>query len=129
PRSASTSPCHGVARHPSSAKRRRSSAPRSSATQQRYDAALLNIQGALAEAVARLQAAGSTDALLRREALPQARAGVQSLLASYSQGKGDIAAPIAAEHRVHEVELTLLKAELDQQVELAAIERLIGGPL
>jgi outer membrane protein, heavy metal efflux system len=100
-----------------------------SATQQRYDAAWLNIQGALAEAVARLQAARNTEALLRRQALPQARAAMQSLLAGYSEGKGDLAAPIAAEHRAHDVELLLLKAELDQQVELAAIERLIGGPL
>jgi len=39
------------------------------------------------------------------------------------------AAVIAAEHRTHDVELLLLKAELDQQVELAAIERLLGGAL
>ena len=79
--------------------------------------------------VARLKAARNTEALLRNQALPQARAAMQSLLAGYSQGKGDLAAPIAAEHRAHDVELMLLKAELDQQVELAAIERLIGGAL
>jgi outer membrane protein, heavy metal efflux system len=75
------------------------------------------------------QAARNTEALLRRQALPQARAAMQSLLAGYSEGKGDLAAPIAAEHRAHDVELMLLKTELDQQVELAAIERLIGGAL
>jgi cobalt-zinc-cadmium efflux system outer membrane protein len=111
------------------ASQQREAAAQLGATQQRYEAAWLNIQGALAEAVARLQAARSTEALLRREALPQARATIQSLLAGYSQGKGDLAAPIAAEHRAHDVELLLLKSELDQQVELAAIERLIGGPL
>jgi outer membrane protein TolC len=99
------------------------------ASEQRYDATLLEIQGALAESVARLQAAHSTETLLRRQVLPQARASMQSLLAGYSEGRGDLAAPIAAEHRTHDVELLLLKAELDQQVELAAIERLIGGPL
>ena len=111
------------------ASQQREAAAQLSATQQRYDAAWLNIQGALAESVAKLQAAGSTEALLRRQALPQARATMQSLLAGYSQGKGDLAAVIAAEHRMHDVELLLLKAELDQQVELAAIERLIGGAL
>jgi outer membrane protein TolC len=111
------------------ASQQRESAAQLGATQQRYDAVLLDIQGALAEAVAKLQAARSTKALLRREALPQARATVQSLLAGYSQGKGDLAAPIAAEHRMHDVDLALLKAELDEQVELAAIERLIGGSL
>jgi hypothetical protein len=54
---------------------------------------------------------------------------MQSLLAGYSEGKGELATPIAAEHRAHDVELMLLKTELDQQVELAAIERLIGGAL
>jgi outer membrane protein TolC len=54
---------------------------------------------------------------------------MQSLLAGYGQGKGDLAAPIAAERRAHDVELLLIKAELDQQVELAAIERLTGGAL
>ena len=111
------------------ASQQREAAAQLGATQQRYDAAWLNIQGALAEAVARLQAARRTETLLRREALPQARAAIQSLLAGYGQGKGDLAAPIAAEHRSHDVELMLLKSELDQQIELAAIERLIGGAL
>jgi outer membrane protein, heavy metal efflux system len=111
------------------ASQQREAAATLGASQQRYDAAWLEIQGALAESLARLQAARSTETLLRRQALPQARASLQSLLAGYSQGKGDLAAPIAAEHRAHDVELLLLKAELDQQVELAAVERLIGGPL
>lgn len=111
------------------ASQQREAAAQLSATEQRYDAAWLNIQGTLAESLARLKAARNTEALLRNQALPQARAAMQSLLAGYSQGKGDLAAPIAAEHRAHDVELLLLKAELDQQVELAAIERLIGGAL
>jgi len=111
------------------ASQQREAAAQLNATQQRYDAAWLDIQGALAESLARLQAERNTEALLRGQALPQARAAMQSLLAGYRQGKGDLAAPIAAEHRAHDVELMLLKAELDQQIELAAIERLIGGAL
>jgi outer membrane protein, heavy metal efflux system len=111
------------------ASQQRAAAAELSATQQRFDAAWLTIQDALAESVARLQAAHSTETLLRRQALPQARAAVQSLLAGYSQGKSDLAAPIAAEHRAHDVELLLIKAELDQQIELAAIESLIEGAL
>ena len=111
------------------ASQQREAAAQLSATQQRYDATWLTIQGALAESQARLHAVRNTETLLRRQALPQARATMQSLLAGYSQGKGNLAAPIAAEHRAHDVELLLIKAELDQQVELAAIERLTGGPL
>ena len=107
----------------------REAAAQLGASRQRFDAAWLAIQGALAESVARLQGSRNTENLLRRQALPQARASMQSLLAAYSQGKGDLAASIAAEHRAHDVELLLIKAELDQQIELAAIERLIGGAL
>lgn len=99
------------------------------ATQQRYDVARLEIEGALGEAVVKLRAARSTEALLRREAMPQAHAAFQTVLANYSQGRGDLTAAITAEHQMHDVELRLLQAQLDEQVELAAIERLIGGDL
>ncbi|MHB1799228.1 MAG: TolC family protein [Vulcanimicrobiaceae bacterium] len=99
------------------------------ATQQRYDAALLEIEGALGEAAAKLRAARATEALLRREAIPQARAMFQTVLANYSQGKGDLTAAITAEHQIHETELRLLQTQLDEQVELAALERLVGGDL
>lgn len=107
----------------------REAAAQLGATQQRYEAARLEIEGALGEAAAKLRAARATDALLRGEAMPQARAAFQAVLASYSQGRGDLAAAITAEHQMHEVELRLLQAQLDEQVELAAIERLIGGDL
>ena len=99
------------------------------ATRQRYDAARLEIEGALGEATARLHAARATEALLRRETMPQARAAFRTILADYGQGKGDLAAAITAERETRDVELRVLQAELDQQVEVAAIERLIGGDL
>jgi len=99
------------------------------ASQQRYEASVLKVEGALGEAAAKLRAAQATEVLLRRESLPQARAGFQATLASYGQGSGELASAIAAEHGVHDVELRLLQVQLDEQVELAAIERLIGGDL
>jgi outer membrane protein, heavy metal efflux system len=107
----------------------REAAAQVGATQQRYEAARLEIEGALGEAVAKLHAARATEALLRKEAMPQARAAFQTVLANYSQGRGDLTAAITAEHQMHDVELRLLQAQLDEQAELAAIERLIGGDL
>jgi outer membrane protein TolC len=107
----------------------REAAAQLGASQQRYDAARLEIEGALGEAVAKLRAARATEALLRREAMPQARAAFQTVLANYSQGRGDLTGAVAAERQTHEVELRSLQAQLDEQVELAAIERLIGGDL
>ncbi len=104
-------------------------AARLSATQQRYDATLLEVEGALGEGIARLEAARRTEALLRREALPQAQGAFRAVLASYGQGQGDLTAAIVAEHRIHDVQLTLLRTELAAQTELAGIERLVGGDL
>lgn len=99
------------------------------AAQQRYDAALLDIQSALGEALARLKAARQADALVARKALPEARAALKSITADYAQGRGDFAATLDAQHQVHDLELKLLQLELDEQTMLASIERLIGGEL
>jgi cobalt-zinc-cadmium efflux system outer membrane protein len=99
------------------------------AARQRYEAAMQEIEGALGEAIAKLHAARATEALLQREARPQARATFQTVLATYSQGKGDLTTAIAAEHQVHDVDLRLLQTQLDEQAALAAIERLVGGDL
>ncbi|WP_428378137.1 TolC family protein [Lichenicoccus sp.] len=107
----------------------REAAAQLGASEQRYDATRLEIEGALAESLARFRAARATEALLKREAVPQARAAFQTVLANYSQGRGDLTGAITADHQTHDVELRVLQAQLDEQVELAAIERLIGGDL
>ncbi len=61
------------------------------AAQQRYEAALLDIQSALGEALARLKAARKADALVARKALPEAQAALKSVTADYAQGRGDLA--------------------------------------
>jgi cobalt-zinc-cadmium efflux system outer membrane protein len=99
------------------------------AAQQRYEAALLDIQSALGEALARLKAARQADALVARKALPEERAALKSITADYAQGRGDLATALDAQHRVHDLELKLLQLQLDEQTMLAAIERLIGGEL
>jgi outer membrane protein TolC len=99
------------------------------AAQQRYEAAVLDIQSALGEALARLKAARQADALVIRKALPEARASLKSVIADYAQGRGDLATALDAQHRAHDLELKLLQLQLDEQTMLAAIERLIGGEL
>src|ERR1019366_5286104 len=80
PRLVSTSRCPG-ARRPRSNRRRPAQL---GAAQQRYDAALLDIQSALGEALARLKAARQADALVARKALPEARAVLKSIIADYT---------------------------------------------
>lgn len=107
----------------------REAAARLGAARQRFDAAVAGIQGALGEALARLEAARRIEGLLRRQTLPQARAAHRAMLAGYGQGRGDLAAVLASERRLQEVNLELLRVETDAQAALAAIERLIGGEL
>jgi cobalt-zinc-cadmium efflux system outer membrane protein len=99
------------------------------AARQHYEALVLDIQSALAEAREKLKAARRAEALVSRKALPEARAAFQSVLSDYSQGRGDLGAALEAQHRVHDLELKLLQIELDEQTALAGIERLIGGEL
>ncbi len=99
------------------------------AAQQRYEAALLDIQSALAEAREKLKAAQWADALIVRKALPEARAALKSVVSEYTQGRGDLGTALEAEHQIHDLELKLLQVELDEQTALAGIERLIGGEL
>jgi cobalt-zinc-cadmium efflux system outer membrane protein len=99
------------------------------AAEQRYEAALLDIQSALGEARERLKAARQADALVARKALPEARAALKSITTDYAQGRGDLATALDTQHQTHDLELKLLQLELDEQTTLAAIERLIGGEL
>jgi len=61
------------------------------AAQQHYEAALLDIQSALAEAREKFKAAQRAEALVARKALPEARAALKSVVSDYSQGRGDLA--------------------------------------
>lgn len=99
------------------------------AAEQRYEAALLDIQGALAEARERLKAAQRGETLVTRKALAEARATLKSLVADYAQGRGNLVAALEAQRRVYDLELKRLRLQLDEQTALAGIERLIGGEL
>ena len=95
----------------------------------RMDAALAQIEGDLAQAAGALNAARQMEALLRGRLLPQYQAAYRSTLASYGEGRGELATVLEAEHRLHETNLEILRTQLDGQTALAAIERLIGDNL
>lgn len=97
------------------------------AARMRLDAAMAQIEGDLGQAVAALTTASKVEKLLRTQLLPQYRAAYRSTLASYGEGRGELTTALESEHRLHETSLDILKAQLDAQTALAAIERLIGG--
>jgi cobalt-zinc-cadmium efflux system outer membrane protein len=93
------------------------------------DAAAQDVARALAEATASLAAARESERLTRDQLLPQLDATVQSAVASYTNGRIELTPVLDAVRDLGEAKLSLLAVQLDEQRQLAAIERLIGGAL
>ncbi len=95
----------------------------------RREAALQRTLGELGTALAQLAGARETAHLTETSLLPQARVNLQAAMAAYETGKVDFAALLEAERAVRQARLTLLAAQVEAQVRLAEIERLIGEEL
>lgn len=89
----------------------------------------LTVANALAEAFWSLRAAGITERLIAETALPQAQIGFDSAARAYEVGKADFIMVLTAEQQLRKSQLDLLKAQLDQQMQLAELEKLAGGDL
>jgi cobalt-zinc-cadmium efflux system outer membrane protein len=107
----------------------RESTAKLGAAQQRLIQIEAEIGGDLEQALATLAAARQVGDLTRRQLLPQLEAAQKSALALYRRDQGTLTAVIEAEHRIHQAQLDLLRADNDAQTALAAIERLIGAEL
>ena len=107
----------------------RDAAAQANAARARRDAIDQQIQGDLAEAAAALEASRRSADLTRTRLIPQANAALRSAIADYGVGKLDLAVVLQAERDLVSARIDLLATELDQQRQLAAIERLVGGDL
>lgn len=99
------------------------------AARAKRDAAIARALGEFREAQAALDAAQRTVVLLRDRQTPQAELTFQSALASYRTGKVDFATLLEAHHQVWRTRLETLRAEVEQEMRLAEIERLLGEDL
>jgi outer membrane protein TolC len=99
------------------------------AAQARRQALELQIQGDLGEAAAALAASRKTGELIRTQLLPQSQALLRSGIAGYGLARAELVDVLRAEHDLADLRVELLNAELEQQRQLATIERLIGGEL
>ncbi|MEI8325590.1 MAG: TolC family protein, partial [Betaproteobacteria bacterium] len=75
------------------------------------------------------EAARRTDDLTRTRLLPQAELTFQSALAAYETGKVDFATLLDAQKLIRQLRLNQLKAQLEAQLQLAEIERILGEDL
>jgi outer membrane protein TolC len=99
------------------------------ATRARREATGQDVARSIAEATAMLAGARESERLIRTQLLPQDDAVVRSTVVSYGNGRIDLASVLDAARELAEANLSLLATRLDEQRQLAAIERLIGGPL
>ena len=107
----------------------REAAAQVGAAQARRQAQELQIQGELGEFLADFDGTRKTADLIRTQLLPQSQALLRSGVAGYGLGRAELVDVLRAEHDLANLRIELLSAEFDQQRQLAAIERLIGGDL
>lgn len=99
------------------------------AARSKREAKGLAIQNDLNEAYWDLEAARQMEKLIVDNALPQARIGFESAEHAYEVGKGEFIMVLTAEQQWRKTHLDHLKAQLEQQIRLAEIEKLVGGEL
>jgi outer membrane protein TolC len=95
----------------------------------RKEALLNQILAGLSESVASLEIAKRTESLAATQLLPQAELTYQSALSGYENGKVDFATLLDAQRQILKARQLQLKAQLEAQLRLAEIERLLGEEL
>lgn len=95
----------------------------------RKDALLNQMLADLSESVSGLETARRTESLTATQLLPQAELTYQSALAGYETGKVDFATLLDAQRQILKARQQQLKAQLEAQLRLAEIERLLGEEL
>jgi cobalt-zinc-cadmium efflux system outer membrane protein len=99
------------------------------ATDARKETLLNQMLAALSENVFALETARRTESLATTRLLPQAELTYQSALTGYENGKVDFATLLDAQRQILKARQQQLKAQLEAQLRLAEIERLLGEEL
>ena len=107
----------------------RSAFAKKAAAQSRLDGALLKIESELQSALVTLAQAQRTADLIEKSLGPQSQTAYEAALIAYQRGRGDLGVVVEAAHQRLEIQLQLLHTQTDEQMALAAIERLIGEDL
>jgi outer membrane protein TolC len=99
------------------------------AAQARRQATADQVASDLSENLSGMEAAQRTEQLIVRSLLPQAELTFQAAMAGYENGKLDFATLLEAQRQVRQAKQAQLKAQLDAQMRLAEIEKLLGEEL
>jgi cobalt-zinc-cadmium efflux system outer membrane protein len=100
-----------------------------SAARSKSQALANQLVGDLGENLAGLEAARSTESLIANQSLPQSELSLRSALAAYENGKLDFTALLEAQRQIRKTRQDRLKAQVEAQMRLAEIERIVGEDL
>jgi outer membrane protein TolC len=100
-----------------------------SAQRDRVQATTNQLLGVLGESLAALEAARRWDALSSTRLVPQAELSLQSALATYENGRIDFATLLDAQRQIRKARLDHVKSQVEAQIRLAEIERIVGEDL
>jgi len=99
------------------------------AARSRVEALTHQLLGELGGQLAGLDAAQRSAALVKSQLLPQSELGLQSALAAYENGKADFAVLLDGQRQIRRARQELLKVQVEAQLRLADIERILGEDL
>nr|WP_162590662.1 TolC family protein [Variovorax sp. RA8] len=99
------------------------------AARSRSEAVENQLLGELGESLAGIEAAKRSETLVATQQLPQAELSFRSALAAYENGKVDFATLLDAQRQIRKARLDRLKAQVEAQLRLAEIERVLGEDL
>lgn len=109
--------------------REREAKAKLAASRARREATFADLGGEIEAAWWALDGMRSGLEVLRRVNMPQADVMFRSTLASFEFGRADLPSVLLAEQAVRRTELEHIALVVEQQVQLAELERLIGGEL
>jgi len=100
-----------------------------SAARARAEASANQVIAELSENLAGIEAARRSEMLTASSLLPQAELTFRAALAGYENGKIDFATLLDAQRQIRQAKLSRIKAQVEAQLRLAEIERLLGEEL
>lgn len=99
------------------------------AARSRTESLSQQLLGDLAVNLAGLEAARRTERLVKTQLLPQSELGLQSALAAYENGKAEFSMLLEAQRQTAKARQEVLKSQVEAQMRLAEIERILGEDL
>jgi cobalt-zinc-cadmium efflux system outer membrane protein len=99
------------------------------ASRSRAEALQQQLVGDLAVNLAGLEAARRNETLLKTQLLPQSELGLLSALSAYENGKAEFAMLLEAQRQIRKARQDILKTQVEAQMRLAEIERIVGEEL